>query len=331
MGTNDYQPLGHAGKVGEVCFMSRIAIYDVDSSIPNLALMKISAHHKSLGDSVEMYSPLFAQEFEKVYASKVFDFSDGSFLDPGRMIIGGTGWDLKIELPPEIEALTPDYSIYDYPHSIGFTMRGCRLRCSFCVVPQKEGKPHSTNTIGNIWTQRDSDFIVLLDNDFFGNPEWADRIAEIREHNLKVNFSQGLNIRNLKPEQAQAIASVRFRNLHQTKTQVHFAWDDPRHEKLIHKGIKIAVEGGIKTHQMAFYVLIGYHSTPEEDLHRVEVLRGYGCDPYAMPYDKSDDYQSRFTRWVNHKAIFKSVNWSDYASGVKSKPVDERQQGLFIG
>ena len=41
-----------------------------------------------------------------------------------RMIIGGTGWDYTTNLPDEIEACSPDYSIYDYPHSIGFTMRG---------------------------------------------------------------------------------------------------------------------------------------------------------------------------------------------------------------
>ena len=311
--------------------MSRIGLYDVDSTIPNLALMKISAYHKAMGDSVEHYSPMFASQYETVYASKIFDFSDGSHLDPGRMIIGGTGWDIAKELPHEVDAFAPDYTFYGYPHNIGFTMRGCRLRCSFCVVPEKEGKPKGASTISEIWQQRESDFVVLLDNDFFGNPEWSARIDEIKSFNLQVCFSQGLNIRNLKPEQAAAIASVRFRNLHKTKKQVHFAWDDPRHEKLIHKGIATAKDAGIKPSQMAFFVLIGYHSTPEEDLHRVEVLRGYGCDPYAMPYDKSDPYQKRFTRWVNHKAIFKSVAWADYSVGIKKQYHDSNQMILRIG
>jgi hypothetical protein len=261
----------------------RIAIYDIDSRIPNLALMKLSAHHKALGDDVELYSPILKDAYDKIYASRIFDFSDISWIEPERMIIGGTGWDLHKNLPPEVEALQPDYSLYDYPHNIGFTMRGCRLRCSFCLVPRKEGKPKSNNTIKEIWHQRDSDFVMLLDNDFFGNPEWPERIKEIKDFNLRVNFSQGLNIRNIKSEQAAALASVRFTNSHATKEQVYFAWDDPRHEKLIHKGIKRCIDAGIKTWQMAFYVLVGYHSTPEEDLHRVKVLRDYGCDPYVMP------------------------------------------------
>lgn len=289
----------------------RIGLYDVDSKIPNLALMKLSSFHKARGDDTELYLPIMDSTYDKVYASRIFNFSDDSMIREHH-IVGGTGINLTTNLSEEIEACDPDYSLYKYPHNIGFTMRGCRLKCSFCVVPRKEGGPKPNNTIPEIWTQRSSDFIVLLDNDFFGNPEWRDRIEEIRELNLRVNFNQGLNIRNLKPDQAEALASVRFSNLHGTAKQVYFAWDDPRHEKLIHKGIKLVTEAGIKPHQMAFYVLIGYHSTEAEDLHRVETLRSYGCDPYVMPYDKSDEYQRRFTRWVNHKAIFKSVRWEDY-------------------
>jgi len=309
--------------------MKKIAIYDVDSKIPNLALMKISAYHKQQGDDVEMYVPLFKDSYDKIFASKIFNFSDGTLLDEEKMIIGGTGHNMMKTLPQEIEDLQPDYSLYNCPHNIGFTMRGCRLKCSFCVVPQKEGKPKPYNTIDEIWQQRDSNFIMLLDNDFFGNPEWKKRIEEINKYNLQVNFNQGLNIRNIKEDQALALASVNFTNTRATKKQVTFAWDDPRHEKLIHKGIKRVTDCGLKPSQMAFYVLIGYHSTEAEDLYRVETLRNYGCDPYVMPYDKFNDYQKKFTRWVNHKAIFKSVAWKDYKSGERKKIINENQKMLF--
>lgn len=307
----------------------KIGLLDVDSTIPNLALMKISSYYKYHGAEVEWYTPLWKDEYDRIFASKIFNFSSSELLIPEIMTIGGTGWDVSLDLPPHMEDMTPDYSLYGYPHNIGFAMRGCRLRCSFCVVPEKEGKPKPYNTIDEIWTQRDSDFVMLLDNDFFGNPQWQDRIDELLKFNLKVNFSQGLNIRNLKPDQAAAVASVKFRNSHNTSRQVYFAWDDPRHEKLIHKGIQLCVDNGIKTNEMAFYVLIGYHSTEAEDLHRVNVLRDYGCDPYAMPYDKSDPYQKKFTRWVNHKAIFKSVPWADYRGGVKKDFVIENQGDLY--
>tara|TARA_R110000765_G_scaffold357691_2_gene447853 strand:+ start:840 stop:1781 length:942 start_codon:yes stop_codon:yes gene_type:complete len=294
-----------------------VALYDVDSKIPNLALMKVSRFHKDAGDEVVLYDPLWKDTYDKIYASKIFLFSDDSTLDAGRMEIGGTGWDVKSKLPPEIESGRPDYSLYGYPHNIGFTMRGCRFRCKFCVVPEKEGKPYVENTIDYIWQQRDSDFIMLLDNDFFGNPEWQARIDEIKANNLRVCFSQGLNIRIITDEQADALASVNFRDVKNKTKRVFFAWDQwgKGTERVIMEGINRVVGAGLKPYQMAFYVLIGFNTTPDQDVYRVEKLRDLGCDPYVMPYDKEDPYQKAFARWVNHKAIFKSVPWEDYSSG----------------
>ena len=51
-----------------------VALVDVDSKIPNLALMKLSACHKDKGDSVKIYDPLFDKP-DVIYASKVFDFT----------------------------------------------------------------------------------------------------------------------------------------------------------------------------------------------------------------------------------------------------------------
>lgn len=54
-----------------------IGLIDVDghSGFPNLPLMKISAYHKSRGDSVEWVQPLFSKHYDKVYMSKVFSFT----------------------------------------------------------------------------------------------------------------------------------------------------------------------------------------------------------------------------------------------------------------
>ena len=289
----------------------KIGLLDVDSKIPNLALMKISQYHKLNGDDVEFYMPLAHSLYDKIYASKIFKFSDGRDLQDD-MIVGGTGIDLKITLPNEIDNMTPDYSLYNYPHNIGFAQRGCRFNCSFCVVPKKEGKPKSVNTIEQLWTQRSSKFLVLLDNDFFGNPEWSDRIEEIKELDLKVNFSQGLNIRIISEKQAKALATVKFRNINNTSKQVTFAWDQINDEKVIKRGYQRVVDAGIKPYQMQFYVLVGYDTTPEEDMHRVMMLKGWGCDPYVMPYNKSDQYQRKFARWVNSRTAFNACTFEEF-------------------
>jgi radical SAM superfamily enzyme YgiQ (UPF0313 family) len=59
-----------------------------------------------------------------------------------RLITGGSGVSLTLRLPPEIESLPPDYSLYPElgKCAIGFLTRGCPFNCAFCVVPIKEGR-----------------------------------------------------------------------------------------------------------------------------------------------------------------------------------------------
>jgi hypothetical protein len=198
-------------------------------------------------------------------------------------------------------------------------------------VPQKEGKPYEENTIDEIWQQRDSDFVVLLDNDFFGNPKWPQRIAEIQKFKLRVCFSQGLNIRILTEEQAEALASVEYRNLKNNFKQVYFAWDQfsKGTERLIDQGIQRCFDAGIKPHNMAFFVLIGFNTTHEQNLYRVHKLKDYGCDPHVMPYDKSNLYQRQFARWVNHRAVFHTTSWEDYKDNKRKKAMDVNQTELL--
>lgn len=96
----------------------KIGLYDNEKetmkgkTFPNVALMKISAHHKSLGDSVDWWTPL--EQFDTVYSSKIFSHTPENPLLPEKTIRGGTGYQdipLNQKLPPEIETCYPDYSI----------------------------------------------------------------------------------------------------------------------------------------------------------------------------------------------------------------------------
>lgn len=77
----------------------RIGLVDVDGrNFPNIALMKISAWHKSQGDSVEWYEPMFSGHFDKVYLSKVFSFTpDFDYpIDADEIERGGTGYCISL-------------------------------------------------------------------------------------------------------------------------------------------------------------------------------------------------------------------------------------------
>ena len=95
-----------------------IALHDAeydhmpDKSLPNFALMKILAYHKAQGDNLEWWNALNNSLYDRVYSSKVFDFTPENLYLPEHTIRGGTGYRIYNELPPEIDSCFPDYSIY---------------------------------------------------------------------------------------------------------------------------------------------------------------------------------------------------------------------------
>jgi hypothetical protein len=309
----------------------KVGLVQIDGKLPNLALMQICAYHESQGHQVEWFGgELFSDEYDKVYASKIFQFSDMPQLPPNALI-GGTGIDFFNKLPEEIAACQPSYSLYpDCNYHIGFSMKGCRFRCKFCCVPTKEGKPVAYQSIDEILINpKGGDRLVLLDNDFFGGSNWKANLERIIELDLKVNFNQGLNIRIFKDEQAELLAECKFYNLNFTSRYLTFAWDRWQDEKLIFAGIERCGRYGIKPNQMQFFVLIGFDTTPEQDLERVTKLWDKGALPFVMPYNKNNEYQKRFARWVNHRAIFKSVKWEDYGKSIKKKSASNETMFAF--
>jgi len=148
---------------------------------------------------------------------------------------------------------------------------------------------------------------MLLDNNLTALPGHFELVVgQLIKERVKVDFSQGLDIRLLTLEMARQLAQVRLWK------RIHFAWDDVGIEQSVRLGVDTLKRGGVSLHNVTFYVLIGFNSTLEEDLYRVETLRGLGVNPFVMPFDKQDRYQRRFARWVNHKAIFKTVPWEEY-------------------
>ena len=71
-----------------------IGIHDAErdylrhKTFPNYALMKLSAYHKQNGDAVEWWNPLC--RYDRIYSSKVFDFTPADPYLPADAIRGGT-------------------------------------------------------------------------------------------------------------------------------------------------------------------------------------------------------------------------------------------------
>lgn len=305
--------------------LKRIGLIDVDGhNYPNLPLMKISAWHKAQGDHVEWYDPMFSGHMDKVYMSKVFSFSPDYeyFVDADEVVKGGSGYCISlvngkeifdkskdIELPPEIEHIYPDYSLYGVTDTAyGFLTRGCPRGCAFCHVEAKEGRrSFKVADLNEFWDGQKN--IVLCDPNILACKEWKSLLQQLIDSNAWVDFNQGLDIRLMTNEKAEMLKKIKTKN-------IHFAWDRYEDkEKILPKFKMFKDITKIDFRKLTVYVLCNFDTTIEQDLDRIYTLRDLGYTPYVMVYNKQNAPQKikYLQRWCNNKIIFRTVHsFEDY-------------------
>lgn len=293
----------------------KIGLIDVDGhNYPNLALMKISAYYKHKSDNINWYS-IFDQ-YDIVYKAKVFTFTPDyniTINNADKIIIGGTGYNSDNKIPEE--NIQPDYDLYKNASwynnntAYGFLTRGCPNKCSWCIVPKKEGDIKPYMDIKDV--AQDYKNVVLMDNNILSCDYGLDQIKKIIDLGIKVDFNQGLDVRLIAsnkeiPKLLSKVNWIRYiRIACDTKSQIPF----------IEKALKELNSYGIKNYRVFVYVLVKDIKDAHE---RVLFLKEKGCNPFAQPYRDFENNthptveQKRFARWVNHRAIFNTVIWEDY-------------------
>ncbi|UEL47556.1 radical SAM protein [Terrisporobacter hibernicus] len=315
-----------------------IGLIDVDSKIPNLVLMKISNYYKCLGEEVEFVQE--SKEYEKIYASTIFTRSKDKVEKliekyGDKIEIGGTGWDIKKELPIGIEKTKPDYDLYSAQEiaarmkgimtkekklkkateivnaGMGFTSRGCVRNCGFCFVPTKEGKFHDVAEIKDIINPK-SNVMILHDNNFTADPYCVDKLKEIKKRKLIVDINQGCDVRLMNDEKAYWLGQVRHLR------SVHYAWDLMDYEDKVLEGIEI-LSKYVKKYKHMCFMLVGFNTTFEEDMYRFRKLTEMKVDPFVMIYNQKNDVRLKhFARWVNGR-IYKKCKFEEYGPWIKAQ------------
>ncbi len=281
-------------------------------TFPNLALMKISAWHKAQGDLVEWWNPLY--KYDRVYSSKVFDFTPTDPYLPEDAIRGGTGYrdvPMDQELPGEMDDMFPDYSIYpECDYAIGYITRGCPNRCRWCVVPRKEGKIRPYRTWREI-VRQDTDKLVLMDNNILACEHGIQQLESLIGSGYRIDLNQGMDARLVDGRIAEMLSQIQWIRF------IRFSCDQRAQIDPVRRAVELLTERGVKPYRIFIYLLVTADLADASE--RVEALKGYkAINLYAQaernerlgitPNTTQLEFQQRYV----YGGSYRNETWNDY-------------------
>ena len=297
-----------------------ILLVDTDSTIPNIALCKLSYWHKKQNDNVDFiklnipYYPnrkkptynIDTLKYDKTYCSVIFD-GNIDYIKGDNIIFGGTGYSLKTKLDDEIENCQLDYSLYSENNiSYGFITRGCIRKCKFCKVPEKEGYIRQVNTIDNIVRHEK---VKFLDNNILALPNHLEILEELAQKRIKHQFNQGLDIRLLTEENSEVLSRLNYLQ------EYIFAFDSWSYKNIIEEKLKLLK--WVRNWGLKFFVYVHPNMKIEETVHRIEFLKERKCLPYIMRdiscwNSENNDFYVDIAAWGNQPNLIKKMSFREF-------------------
>lgn len=292
-----------------------IGLVDVDGGkFPNYALMKIARYYRDQGEQVEWADAMFGH-YDKVFMSKIFTFSE----DYGEVWNceierGGTGYDLRKELPKEIDDCTPDYSIYpqlDKKIAYGFLTRGCPNKCAWCVVPIKEGKVKPYRDVEEIAIEGRTN-LILMDNNILASDYGLEQIEKIVRKGYRVDFNQALDARLVTEDIAQLLAKVRW------LSPIRFGCDTPKQIAECERAMAMIDRHREKPMQYLMYAMI--NADMNEAYERLSYFRNNRrvrvvAQPFRdfnNPRQVIPQWQKDMARWAMRREFWTTCDFKEF-------------------
>ena len=189
--------------------MGHVLVWHLDGRLPNLALMRLAAHHCALGDTVELRrgSPyrLLWDGPARAHGPPLHPLASPGRAAPralpGRAPGAERGTGCHDHAGPRGDSGGGTPRLYPYsghPYSLGFTQAALLPALSLLRGTPEEGRVQPVATVAEdrVRAPRPRN-LLLLDNDFFGQAHWTQRLEEFRTGQFRVCFTQGINVRLL--------------------------------------------------------------------------------------------------------------------------------------
>jgi len=270
--------------------MKTVVVYDIDSYIPNLALMKISAFYKNQGYKVKLSNQVKYIRADKYFGSAVFHNEHTKlkikalYSEFGSDIqIGGSGYCLKQKLPDEIDSCFPDYKLYNHnKYALGFLTRGCNKRCVFCLVSRKEGRLNHSYADFEDFVPKHQKNVMLLDNNLLASENSTEILEKIIRRKYYVNFSQSLDIYRLTNRNVELLRKVNSVNSRFTYPMIYFSCNSVRQAKQFYTRENLLRSFGREA--VTVIIMFGYNTRLSEDYAMLMMAKKLGLVPFVQQY-----------------------------------------------
>ena len=199
------------------------------------------------------------------------------------------------------------------------TSRGCPNRCSFCLVPDREG-PLRTLPIHDGWD--------VLDNNLLACPQaHIDAVLEmLARQPVKARYTGGLEALRLSADIARQIVEVGF-------DIAYTAYDRPPQRRHVQRAVAaLRYFGGWSERQaqrkIGVYVLCGYSGDSEVAIEkRLRWIVGLGATPFPMFYrapearrdPRIDEMKRSLRKWMRPASMYHEPGGDD---GQLALPLD---------
>lgn len=305
--------------------MNKILLIDVDSVIPNLALMKLSTFYKNKGFNVELikcnisYYPkktkkckiTLDEKYYKVFVSCIFNntlkllvINDNYNND---IEYGGSGVNLTTNLSNDVYNCELDYSIYpENEFSYGFITRGCIRNCYFCIVPRKEGVIHFEKHPKDIIKHKK---VKFLDNNILAYEDHYKILEWLVQNKIKYQFNQGLDIRLLNKQNSELLKNSKYIG------EYVFAFDNIKYKQIIEEKIKLLKWRN--DWKLKFFVYVNPNMKLKDTIERIMWIKNNKCLPYIMRDltcwgSEFCDFYTDLAAYCNQPHMFKKMDFKQF-------------------